>query len=370
MGIRIDAAEARHRLEAAIRIAQDPDVALPAEWIARTKRIGDSPSRTYVAVLGTALLAKATDDRVDPLALKASSGDRAYSARSVAHQILVPASVEFQFHLGATGREPLNNQPFFRYDRVDKMERVIGRARPVTGILVESLHRLDELDRDRALLALAAYLRVRLEVASEIQHSQYKHVDWNIDDLIEATSRFLNEDPESGRRGQAFVAAVLDLVFDDVRTGRINDPSRRSPGDVQALSGGRIILSAEVRQKPVLDTDIHQFAASLASAKIQRGMVAALAPGQPTLPRDGLVRAAWSHHQVLMTILFGTAEVLLGAFLWGSRPLDEQLLSFPARMLERLDELEVSDQGQRAWVNLSYRHRLEGWARASQDPPS
>ena len=40
----------------------------------------------------------------------------------------MPASVEFGFDLGATGREPLNNQPFFRYDRIDQMEVKIDQA--------------------------------------------------------------------------------------------------------------------------------------------------------------------------------------------------------------------------------------------------
>jgi SacI restriction endonuclease len=370
MGIKVNAAEARRRLELAVQIAREPDSPVPLDWVERTTTIGTSPSRTYIAMLGTALLAKATDDRVDTLALKASSGDRAYSARSIGHQVLVPAAVRFQFHLGATGREPLNNQPFFRYNRVDEMERVIGRARPALQTLIDSLRLLDALNRDQALLALAAFLRVRMDVAAQAQRAEIKHVDWAIDDLIAATTRFLEEDPETGRRGQAFVAAVLDLVYDDVRTSRINDPSRRAPGDVQALRDGRIILSAEVRQKPVLDTEILQFAATLNSAGIRRGMVAALAPGQPSLPRDDLLRAAWTQSEVLLTLLCGPSEVLLGALLWGGRRLEDQLFHFPVRMLERLDELEVSHLGQQSWADLQYWHELEERVRLPQDPRS
>jgi hypothetical protein len=359
MALIVDAVEARRRLEEAVQMARDQNVSLPAEWITRTKQIGSSPSRTHTAMLGTALLAKATDDRVDPLALKATSGERAYSARSVGHKVLAPAAVEFQFHLGATGPEPLNNQPFFRYDRVDKMERVLGPARPATVELVSILRLLDELDRDQALLALAAFLRVRIEVAAEVQRSQTEHVDWDIDALIQSTSQYLDEDPESGRRGQAFVAAVLDLVYDDVRTGRINDPSRRAPGDVRVLSGGRIILGAEVRQKPVSATDILRFAAALDSADIRRGMVAALAPDQPALSREDLVRTAWSRSNVLLTVLCRPAEVFMGALLWGNRPLNDQLIDFPARMLERLAELEVSKLGQETWRDLKRKHEIE-----------
>lgn len=41
---------------------------LPAEWLHRIERIEQCPSKTYIAALGAALLAKATDPRVDSLA--------------------------------------------------------------------------------------------------------------------------------------------------------------------------------------------------------------------------------------------------------------------------------------------------------------
>jgi hypothetical protein len=166
-GIRLDLAEARRRLEVAVEWAQDPAVALPAEWCERTMEVGRASSRTFVAVLGTALLAKATDLRADTLTLKENTGERAYSARGLCHQVLVPAAVDFGFHLGATGREPLNNQPFFRYNRVDEIERVPATARPALDHLVECLRLADRLDREEALQALAAFLRMRMHVAAQ-----------------------------------------------------------------------------------------------------------------------------------------------------------------------------------------------------------
>jgi hypothetical protein len=35
------------------------------------------------------------------------------------HSVLVPLSAELGFSLGVTGREPLNNQPYFRMTRLD-----------------------------------------------------------------------------------------------------------------------------------------------------------------------------------------------------------------------------------------------------------
>jgi hypothetical protein len=353
MAVTPDRGKARQQLEAAVALAQRPDELLPAEWLERTRRVGQSPNRTFVAALGTGLLAKATDGRVDPLALKEDAGERAYSARGLCHAILVPAAGEFGFHLGATGREPLNNQPFFRYDRIDAIQRVKSRAAlEALGYLIECLRRVDELDEDAALLGLAAFVRVRMQVAAAVQRLPLAEVGLGVEELLAATAGFLAEDAEYGRRGQAFVAAVFDLVFDEVRSGRVHDPSVRAPGDVRALHRGRVVVAAEVRQKPVPATEVLQFAGRLQAAGIRRGVVAALAPEQPRIDVAGLRRVAWERHEVLMTILAGPAAVLLGALAWSTRSLAECLAEFPAKMLERLEEQEVSDAGQRGWAAL------------------
>jgi hypothetical protein len=62
--------------------------------------------------------------------------------------------------------------------------------------------------------------------------------------------------------------------------------------------------------------------------------------------------------------------VLLGALLWGGRRLEDQLFYFPVRMLERLDELEVSHLGQQSWADLQYWQELEERVRLPQDPRS
>jgi len=340
-------------------LALDPNAKLPEEWLARAAEIANSPSRTFVAMLGTALLAKATDDRIDPLALKEASGDRAYSARGLCHEVLVPAALELGFHIGATGREPLNNQPFFRYNRLDEMERVKANARPFLDLLIVWLRQLDELDSTAALQALGAFLSVRVQAATGARELRLEEVRLDLNELITGTAAFLVEDPEGGRRGQAFVAAALDLAFDDVRTGRINDPSRRAPGDVHVLRAAQVIVAVEVRQKPVLETDVLRFAAKLSQRGVFLGMVAALAPDQRALAAAALGAAVLEQHGVTMMILTGPAEVLRSAFVWSGRPPAELPLELARRMTERLRELEVSEHGQQSWVDLCRGSGLE-----------
>ena len=115
MGLTMDKKRARRQLERALKLARS-DAVLPVDWMERTQRVAQFEDKTCLVVLGTALLATATDDAVDALTLKARAGNKAYSARGLAHDVLVPASIDYRFDLRTTGREPLNNQPFFHSD--------------------------------------------------------------------------------------------------------------------------------------------------------------------------------------------------------------------------------------------------------------
>ena len=351
MGITIDQGRAFDVLEDAVEWAQSPR-AVPPDWVNRTRRIDECPNTTFTAALGTALLAKATDPRIDALALKATTGPNAYSARSVAHGVLVPAAPDFGFDLRATGREPLNNQPFFRYDRIDQIDRVRPAARPFLPDLVKACERINELSAREATAALAAFIRVRLEAAAAAKSVDLRGAPLGVTDLLAGLTDFISENPEGGRRGQALAAAAFDLAFAHVRTGRINDPSRKYPGDVQVLDGAVVLLAAEVRQKIVYESDVLQFASALRDAGAANGVMVALHPSQEPLPRDDLVREAESEHGVLVSIIEGTDELMLGALLWSGRPLEDSLRLFPERMLRRMVEIEVSHEGQERWASL------------------
>lgn len=90
-------------------------------------------------MLGTALLAKATDRRVDALSIKAGRSHRGYSARELAKDVLVPAAMRHGVDLRTTGVEPLNNQPFFRYDRVSREMAVRPHVKPYLDYLHATL---------------------------------------------------------------------------------------------------------------------------------------------------------------------------------------------------------------------------------------
>ena len=351
MTIQLDADISRERFEKALALARS-DASLPVEWVERAHKVGQSPSKTFIAMLGTALLAKATDSRVDPFALKTRKHRSAYSARSLCKDVLVPCAVEAGVHLGTTGREPLNNQPFFRHERVGPDMTVRPSVRPHLDYLCESLGAMKSLDEKQAVRAFAAFLRVRLEEGPRRAAPLIIERAVGVPELAESISRFISSDPENGKRGQALVAACLDLIFEDVETTRVYDPSRHWPGDVVALTEDTITLAVEVKQRPASDTELLQFAERCGQMGVHRAIAATLDPDQSPLYVDELRQEAWRRHGVHLSILEDASDLVHAALTWTSKQLSEALADLPQLMATRLEEVEVSPEGLDAWAAL------------------
>lgn len=347
MPVQIDPDAARRVLSAAVARAQS-DSELPARWVYATIAIGQAASKTYVAAFGTALLAKATDSQIDPMSIKATpTAPRAYSARMLCHSVLVPASREHGFDLGATGREPLNNQPFFRYERIDEMDRV--RDKVGLDRLLSALREVDGLSSTKAADALAGYVRVRLQEAASKQRVDLRGLRLGVADAVSAAGDFIAADPEGGKRGQALVAAAFDLAFESVRMGRVNDPSRRFPGDVQVLVGAHVVLAAEARQKLVSKDDMARFARSAHDGGVANAVMVALHPDQPPLDRAEILRTAERDDGVCMTVIDSVSELLTRVLMFSGRSIDEVLAEFPQRFGDRLDEIEARPHSIAEW---------------------
>jgi hypothetical protein len=351
MTIQLDYDVSRERFQEALTLARS-DVALPTEWLERTRKISRARSKTFVAMLGTALLAKATDRKIDPFSLKTRKHRSAYSARTLCEDVLVPCSVKAGVHLRTTGPQPLNNQPFFRHERVDRGMMVHSLVRPHLDYLCESLDAIKPLDEKQALTAFAAFLRIRLEEGPHRAAPLVIERAFGVPDLIEGICRFITSDPESGKRGQALVAACLDLVFKEVKTTRVNDPSRRWPGDVIVRADKAITLAVEVKQRPASDTELLQFAERCAQMDAHRAIAVTLDPTQTPLYVDELQQEAWRRHGVHLSILEDASDLVHAALTWTSKPLSEALAELPQVMASRLEQLEVSAEGLAAWAAL------------------
>jgi hypothetical protein len=350
MGIRINQGEARRQLGEALAWARSARE-VPADWLGFSEAVFNYEYKTYTPALGAALLARATDVRIDPLSIKASYGQNTYSLRTVGNGILVPAAVAEGFSIRTTGREPLNNQPFFRYDHMSEIEKVRSKATLMS--FLAGLRQLETADSDDALAGLAAFLRHGFEVAAARRSFAVAAGPAGLDQTNERVNRFLDEAvSERPKRVQALVAAAFDTGHDDVRSRKINDPSRDLPGDVQAYYEDKPIAAAEARGKAVPETEVTAFARACADAEIDRAYIVALWPKHKPIDRSIYERVLVSDGVVLNAIET-PLELLRSAIDWSGTSAAEALQNFAFSTLERLKEIECSEATLEEWVALT-----------------
>lgn len=265
MSIALDHARAKTILfEEGAAARRGDTTALVDAWRDRVMGLGalcpHGRSSTVVAALGTAILAKATDQRVDVFALlDRGEAPDSYSARSLADGVWARHRAELDVDLGANGANPLNNTPFIGKTRIDEITGVRNQAGWAHFITcMEALKSLPSSAEARQalrgfILARSRSLLPSLNVAPQAGD------DLTSSALLEAIDGYVAEDSEGGRRAQACVAALLDAAFgsDRVVVGVINDPDRHAPLDVSVTDGGDgFVIAMEVKDKPVLDCHV------------------------------------------------------------------------------------------------------------------
>jgi len=351
MPIKISVDEAEAVLLDALSLAKS-GASLPIAWTSYARTVFALDAMTWTPALATILLAKATNDEVDTLSLKIDDTNPfSYSARGLCHKVIVPAAVDHDFSIRNTGREPLNNQPFFRYDRIDKIERT--RNPQDTAIFLEVATAANEMDREEAFQALAAFLREALAKTAAARKVAVRTNGLTPSGARIAVEDFLRNDAKDRpQRLQAFAAACVELMrFSHVRTRRINDPSRDIPGDVQAIIEGDPILAIEVRGKTVSQAELVSFARECAAAGVHRAVMLVDAAGQKSLDPRAAARDA-NAPEVLVLTFNSATELLESALLWPSEIVGQSVKVFSDNLLRRLREIEASQA------------TLEEWARA------
>ncbi len=269
-------------------------------WQTKIEKISrlcaDGTSKTHIAFLGTAILAKSVNAKADLYAIKpkfAIGNENAYSARSLCHNVLVPLAAELGISLGVTGREPLNNQPYFRMTRLGDDTPVHAGGRAAFDQMLELVKELSKFQSETpARVALRAFIAVRRRYQPRYTSPEGR-VTVAPERLAALITGFVREDSEGGKRAQAVVAGLLDVFAGTgrVESGRINDPSRRYPGDVcvrLAEDPESWEKAFEVRDKPVSVSDVQIFGKKCRELGVREVAVVMVADNQPALDAEAL----------------------------------------------------------------------------------
>jgi len=345
-------------VEEAAKAEQGP---VDSTWENRFERfseICERTTRTHIAFLGTALLAKSVTLDADVFAVKAGAGDPgAYSARGLGHGVLVPLAPQLGINLGVTGREPLNNQPYFQIMRVSRDIPIHVNARPALDELCSLLDIIATFKTTaEARTALRAFIHVRRRYNPA--YGTLDTVGDAIDPerLVSAIETFVTTDSEGGKRAQAVAAGLMDLYAgpERVATTRINDPDRHIPGDVGVYAQGdmeRWEKMLEVRDKPVNEPDLYHFAQKGIEAGVGEAAMVAVARNQHALSVDEARNWA-AARGVSLSLFMGWDSFVRQVLFWSAIPQLEGAREVPKLIYERIVGLEVSEAGASQWLEL------------------
>jgi hypothetical protein len=346
--------------------AQQPvEVPLDQGWVRKVEELSrlcelKGGSKTHIAFLGTAMLAKATDLRADLFAIKpehAEGNPNAFSARILSENVLVPGAAEFGISIGVTGRQPLNNQPYFRMTRLDDGTPVRRGAKAGFDYMVKLVRELGQMnDTAKVRAALRAYIAVRRRyITRYADHEEGRLI--TPDRLLAAIIALVREDSEGGRRAQATVAGLMDVFAgpDRVESGRINDPSRKYPGDVCVQSSDDADVwekAIEVRDKPVSAADVQIFGKKCLDMGVRDGCLVMVSDRQERLDSPSLTRWA-NEFGIGMTLFHGWAEFVDQALFWAAQPKSVAASEAIGFIHKRLVSVEASTVAVESWGRLT-----------------
>ena len=338
--------------------------AVDPAWTVKVERLSqlcaDGLSKTHIAFLGTAMLAKAMDRRADLVAIKpnhALDNPNAFSARVLSEKVLVPLAAELGINIGVTGRQPLNNQPYFRMTRLDDGTPVHAGGRAAFDYMLELVRELQQLpDEASARAALRAFVAVR----SRYQPRYADHdgeTTITPERLTAAIHSFVREDSEGGRRAQAVVAGLLDVFVgrERVESGRINDPSRKYPGDVCVRAAAQPDVwekAIEVRHKPVAVSDVQIFGKKCIDMAVREAALVMVSDQQTQLDEGALAR--WADGFGLGLTLFHGWDLFVDQVLfWSALPKPVAATQSLARIHDRLIMVEATPNAIVLWRTLA-----------------
>lgn len=330
----------------------------PTAWIERVEELSRlcevGRIRTHIAFLGTAILAKAVDDRADLKWIKpnhAKDAPFAFSARTLAENVLVPVAADLGIHIGVTSPQPLNNQPYFRMTFLGDSTPISVGGRPAFDYMVKLVSELATMKAPEARDALRAFVSVRRKFQPRyVDKPGELHVTPS--SLANSIIAFVADQSEGGKRAQACVAGLFDAAFSpgQIVSGRINDPSRDHPGDVCVVIDG-VAKAVEVKDKPVTFNDVQIFGKKAVDMGVRDAAYVLVAARQERLDDNRL--SEWAHGFGLsLTLFYDWGALVDQALYWSTLPKRDAAKLAAGRIVDRLIAVEAHPDSVSDWTKM------------------
>ena len=246
--------------------------------------------KTYRYVLFTALLAKATNDKIDILSIQAKDNSTgAYDARSLCHKVVVPFERDYIPHSLGDSNEPYLNKPA-RFERLSLNNAVRdGNDLKILTSLVETLPKIKTKEDAFKYLSSAVYTLKQINKEYEQKYS--------VDDITisnensQAIYDYIDRLTEKACEGETcplIVSSLEDLCFPfhKVIAHNVNEcgASSKEVGDIDiykkpfAVASKRAEVSyqldsaIEVKDKDFSEQDVQHAISKFRAANLDRSL--------------------------------------------------------------------------------------------------
>ena len=264
----VDLEKAKKIFQDAIRIGTFSGFTARSSWDNEIGAIITGTHLTYRYILVTALLAKATNAKINPLALQAGSSlQGAYDARSLCHGVIVPLEREFLAKGLGGSNEPFLNKPA-RFPEVSLDNAVRSGKDKLT---LETLYRVlsnikSKQEAFKALCSAMYYVKERQSnlfgKLEKVSSSKSNHLE-----ILEFIKKFIAKSIE-GQTSPLTIGSVLALFFKEISkefevvVHPINQSgaSSREVADIDIKKSGSLFACIEVKDKDFRESDVEHIA--------------------------------------------------------------------------------------------------------------
>lgn len=235
--------------------------------------------KTYKYILITGLLAKATNNNVNPLALQAGAPiTGAYDARSLCHKVVVEFERNFLKDALGGSNEPFLNKPArYTHLSIDNAVRK-GNDKTILSLLIQVFTSISTDEDAKAYLACALqFLNTRVTEINLLQNTTIKHNPTLIE-IYEFIFRFLEKSLE-GETSVIIVETLEKLYYSKlsqdskVIVHKINQSgaSSKEIGDIDIYINDEFKYAIEVKDKNFSPFDFDHAFKKMQSAGSSKG---------------------------------------------------------------------------------------------------
>ena len=237
--------------------------------------------KTYKYILVTNLLAKATNPRVNALALQTSAPlAGSFDSRSLCHEVVVPFEREHLVNALGASNEPYLNKPA-RYKTLSTTNAVRrGNDRHILETLIAIANRVNKDGQDQAFKCLSCCFQLLEKVIAnnELLNTVNTIITPDLIDIYRYIARYIEESFE-GETCAAVVGAVEKQFYAclkgeyRVEVHKVNEcgASSKEVGDIDVYENDKCFYSIEVKDKAFTVYDVEHAFNKMIAAQVKRG---------------------------------------------------------------------------------------------------